>query len=500
MYCPDCGRKNRPSANFCLTCGYKLSKSAPPARRKASVSAKKPPSKPVVKKAKPKPAPKPKPALSVKPASSTTLAPPPAKRGLLPVGSVLDRRYEVQQHIATGGMGAIYRGEDTRLKTQVAIKEMLDFFHSHDERKYAIQRFREEALLLADLRHPNVPRVTDNFIENNRYYLIMDFVEGKSTEKIIQENQGAGLPLKDVAGWAVQICDVLYYLHTRTPPIIYRDMKPSNIMITAGNKVMLVDFGIARHFTPRRPGTMIGTHGYAPPEQYKGNTEPRSDLYALASTLHHLITGRDPTRAVPFKFKPVRELRGACSHKLEAVLKKALQNRVELRYTNADEMKKAFMETPEYSGAVENPATAPAPSMPPPPVYKQKSRPRSSIDAQNHFTRAKNLAEVGRFKRAKKELEKALKLSPDYPEAHSLMGFVKTRLGKPKDALPHLNQAIALNPGSATAHFYMGKAYARMGKIADSQKEFKIASRLDPQMFRKRNQGFLERLIDSLLS
>ncbi|MCD4782927.1 MAG: protein kinase [Candidatus Eremiobacteraeota bacterium] len=514
MFCPDCGLQNRDGAKFCATCGRSLKdlpayKPVPKKKRKTKKKAagKSQSNTPVKRTTPPQTStpPPPPPQIQI-----TTTPPLMTSSGLLKVGTIIDRRYEVTSHIATGGMGAIYKAEDTRLKTVVVIKEMLDFFHSHDERKYAIQRFREEALLLADLRHPNVPRVTDNFIENNRYYLIMDFVEGKNTDRLLRDNRGYGLPEDRIVRWAVQVCDVLDYLHTRVPPIIYRDMKPSNIMICDNDHVMLVDFGIARHFTPRRPGTMIGTQGYAPPEQYKGNTEPRSDLYALAATLHNLLSANDPTQGVPFNFKPIRYWRKDVSADMERILSKALNNRVELRYANAAEMKKEFValekkleSSPRHSSS---PPSRPSASRvartagkPMRPHIIHNSRQKSSIDAQNYFVRGKNYTEAGDLRRAKRELEKAIKLSPDYPEAHSLLGYILARQGRTVDAAKHLRKATAGASASATAHLYIGKAYARMGRIADSQKEYEIAKRLDPNIFSKKNQGFLEKLIRSLL-
>ncbi|MFP4499268.1 MAG: protein kinase domain-containing protein, partial [Vulcanimicrobiota bacterium] len=439
--------------------------------------------------------------------------------GTLSVGQVIDGRYKISQHVATGGMGAIYKGEDTRLKTTVAIKEMLDFFQSDDDRKYAIQRFQEEALLLADLRHPNIPRVTDHFIEKKRYYLIMDFIQGKSTEKILQENGGRGLPLDRTITWAFQICDVLHYLHSRQPPVIYRDMKPSNVMIQSNEKVMLVDFGIARHFSPRRPGTMIGTHGYAPPEQYKGNTEPRSDLYALAATLHHLISGNDPTQGVPFQFKPIREFRQDAPVMLENILKKALENRPQERFRDGNEMKLAFQNlfnsmkgvtaTGYVGGGQASSSGVNYPQrmrpqqikqIPSAPVYQQKQQDSAVVEAQKHYELAKRLIELGQFTRAKKELKRAVSLSPYYPEAHTLLGFVLTRQGKSKDAVRHLTQAVNLTPGSATAHFYLGKALSKIGRYDEAQKEFRIAGNLDPKVLSRNNESFLEKIIRSLLT
>lgn len=520
MFCPDCGLKNRDNAKFCRTCGKdfrNLPGYSPDTSKSAGKSAL-PSSPPMVQKAKQVNAPLPPPVQQTPP-------PPPQQQsfpsGVLNVGDMIDRRYRVDKHIATGGMGAIYKGEDTRLQTVVAIKEMIDFFQTEEDKNYAIKRFREEALLLADLRHPNIPRVTDNFVENDKYYLIMDFVEGKSAEKIIMENGGRGLPEARVLEWGIQICDVLDYLHSRTPPIIYRDMKPSNIMILNDDNVMLVDFGIARHFSPRRPGTMIGTHGYAPPEQYKGNTEPKSDLYALAATMHHLLTGNDPTKGVPFNFKPIRQWKPELSEGMERILEKALENLPDRRFNTAGEMKAELEKLKGGGGSVRSSVPSPQQSAPQP-VYRPQpvvaspplsSQPQSfvnqpppgqsynqEIDAQKHYEKGRSYFNAGSHNKALEELDKAVRLCPNHPQAQCLIGYVLLQMNNYPSALNHLLIAVTLAPKNALAHLYLGKAYARVGNIQESQKEYRIAERLDPGIFRQRSPGILEQIFRSILS
>ncbi len=517
MFCPDCGLKNRDNAKFCRTCGKDF-RSLPgysPGGKKSAAKSPPPASPSIAKQVKPMvnvTPPQPPPLQQV--SSTPDSYEPTFSSGVLNVGDLIDRRYRVVKHIATGGMGAIYKGEDTRLQTVVAIKEMIDFFQTEEDKNYAIKRFREEALLLADLRHPNIPRVTDNFIENNKYYLIMDFVEGKSAEKIIMENGGRGLPEQRVLEWGIQICDVLDYLHSHNPPIIYRDMKPSNVMILTDDNVMLVDFGIARHFSPRRPGTMIGTHGYAPPEQYKGNTEPKSDLYALGATMHHLLTGNDPTKGVPFNFKPIRQLRPELSEDMERILEKALENLPDKRFSTAGEMKKELENLRGGAGAnipaprqsIPQPVYQPPvqPISPQPASYVNQQTPRQSInqnaDAQKHYEKGKSYFNAGNLSKSLEELDKAVRLCPNHPQAQCLIGYVLLQMNNYSSALSHLLIAVTLAPKNALAHLYLGKAYARVGNIPESQKEYRIAERLDPGIFRQRSPGILEQIFRSILS
>ncbi|MCA9781905.1 MAG: serine/threonine protein kinase, partial [Candidatus Eremiobacteraeota bacterium] len=183
-----------------------------------------------------------------------------------------------------------------------------------------------EAQLLAQLDHANLPKVIDSFSERNRHYLVMEYVPGKTLEKRLAEAGGA-LPEREVYGYAVQLCDVLDYLHRQQPPIIFRDLKPANIMLKPDGRVKLIDFGIARHFKPGQSNDTqaMGTPGYAAPEQYgKGQSDARTDIYALGATLHHAITGRDPGQE-PFNFPAVRALNRTASAPFEAAIMKAVK-------------------------------------------------------------------------------------------------------------------------------------------------------------------------------
>lgn len=221
----------------------------------------------------------------------------------------VENRYQVLEIVNSGAMGCVYRARDLRLENTVALKKMLSSFSGDTERDYAIQRFRDEAHLLSKLHHSGLPNVIDYFTTDDPdmgetvHYLVMTFIEGKDLEALMAERHHLPLPVEDALDYFRQILEILDYLHTREPPIVYRDMKPSNIMLS-GAKIYLVDFGIARIFTPQKVGTLIGTPGYAAPEQYKGFSEPRSDLYSLGVVMHYLLTGLDPQDSTkpPFTF------------------------------------------------------------------------------------------------------------------------------------------------------------------------------------------------------
>jgi serine/threonine protein kinase len=244
--------------------------------------------------------------------------------GPLEPGVVLQQRYRVERLLGGGGMGMVYLAHDQRLSNRpCAIKEMVDHFIDAQQRLEANEYFAREADTLAQLKHSAIPAISDRFDQQNRHYLVMEYVEGRNLEEEIAQRSGP-LPEGLVIDIARQLCDVLAYLHGLQPPIIYRDLKPSNVMLTGNGRVVLVDFGIARLFKAQRKGTMIGTLGFAPPEQYQGIADPRSDLYSLGATLHYVLTGRDPEKYPPFSFPPVRELRPAVSSNLAGAIDRAL--------------------------------------------------------------------------------------------------------------------------------------------------------------------------------
>ncbi|HLO16903.1 MAG TPA: serine/threonine-protein kinase, partial [Anaerolineales bacterium] len=229
-------------------------------------------------------------------------SPPPRQ---LQAGVTLANRYSIQEVIGIGGMGSVYRARDMHFPNVtklVAVKEMINTAPDPLVRETIVQNFEREANLLATLHHPSIPRIYDYFTVESRSYLVLEFIHGKDLEAIINETNGF-LPESQVLSWAVELCDVLDYLHKHKPdPIIFRDMKPSNVMVNHNGDVMLVDFGIAKTFQTGIKGTMIGTEGYSPPEQYRGEATPSADIYALGATLHHALTRRDPRLEPPFSF------------------------------------------------------------------------------------------------------------------------------------------------------------------------------------------------------
>ena len=282
---------------------------------------------------------------------------------MLSNSTVLQGRYQIEEPIGIGGMSVVYRGRDLRFKDVArycAIKEMSQSASDSHTRQLNLKNFEREAGLLATLQHPAIPKVYDFFEEGGRIYLVLELIPGRDLESVLEES---GKPISEarVSAWAVQICDVLSYLHTHTPEtIVFRDMKPSNVMVVGEDRIVLIDFGIARNLNRSdRKGTMIGTEGYSPPEQYRGMAEPQGDLYALGATMHHLLTNTDPRMETPFTFqeRPIRQINPSVSTEMEALVVKSLEYDMTARWQSAGEMKRAIMAAVGVGGGTATPAT-----------------------------------------------------------------------------------------------------------------------------------------------
>ncbi len=362
LTCPKCKQENRDSARFCQFCGAQLRVQQICAR----CGTENPPNARFCIQCA---------------APLSTPVDPSLHTGAIPPATLLGGRYSIMRKLGHGGMGAVYLVSDVRLSGKLwAVKEMSDAAITDPlEKQNAVQAFKHEAALLATLEHPNLTKVVDFFADLGKHFLVMDYIEGQTLAELLQTRQKP-FSEHEVLPWAEQLCHVLHYLHSRPQPIIFRDLKPGNIMLDRMGRVKLIDFGIARLFKPgkQRDTMSYGTSGYAPPEQYgKGQTDVRSDIYALGATLHHLLTLRDPADQ-PFRFPSIRSLNPSVSAHVDEAIMKAVEQEPEKRWQCVDDFAAALC-------AASQPANAPVPheeavSLPPtrlaaPPTETERSSP-----------------------------------------------------------------------------------------------------------------------------
>ncbi len=287
-------------------------------------------------------------------------APPRLGTGELKPQKVVEKRYQVVSLIAQGGMGAVYLVRDMKFSDAAlgheifcALKEMSQSAFPPDQLQDAVRMFESEARMLGYLKHSNLPRVTDFFEFESNHYLVMEYIKGETLEAILIKNKGP-LKIATVLKWANQLLGVLQFLHDQNPPIVYRDLKPSNIMLEESSGLLkIIDFGIARFQRKRTSKNLlqaglsiddagIGTPGYAAPEQWKkGEPLPQSDIYSLGVVLHQLLTNYDPT-TTPFVLSPIQSLNPKVPTKIADVIAKAYAPKLSDRYLTMKDFQNSF--------------------------------------------------------------------------------------------------------------------------------------------------------------
>ncbi len=393
------------------------------------------------------------------------------------------KRYRIERMVASGGMGAVYRAIDKRFNKPCAVKEMLDDFQSESERAQSVEWFSREASLLLELNHQCIPRVRDFFVDGGRHYLVMDFIEGRTLGEVLEQeavvagaNGVRGVTEARARQWGQQLCSVLHYLHRLSPPIIFRDLKPTNIMVTDKDDIKLIDFGIARTFQSQRQATIIMTVGYAPQEQLVGNPEPRSDLYALGATLYRILTRHDASNNKPtiFSFPPLRSLRPDVSPAFEHVIMRALAMFPDQRWPNAGEMERAIMNLPPLPiGPIVAPARTelrPLANPNTPNSVRSPSGPNNgpvSPPAQlgvngpagQQIIAATNAVLAGRVDEAYTLVQRAYVLEPNNALVHKLFGQVFARRQQADPAVQAYSRSLQLNVEDAETHKLLGDVW-----------------------------------------
>ena len=260
---------------------------------------------------------------------------------MLKVGDLIDGKYKILNEIGRGGMSTVYLAINEKANKPWAVKEVRK--NGISNRELVKQSLMVEINLLKKLKHKGLPSIVDIIDQQDNYLIVMDYIEGITLENIMQE-EGVQ-PQEKVVDWAIQLCDVLQYLHTRKPAIIYRDMKPSNIMLRSDGSVVLIDFGTAREFKERHveDTTCLGTQGYAAPEQFggMGQTDERTDIYSLGATMYRLVTGHNPSEP-PYEMYPITHWNPRLSTGLEGIIAKCTSKDPKSRYQSVQEVRYAL--------------------------------------------------------------------------------------------------------------------------------------------------------------
>ncbi len=435
----------------------------------------------------------------------------------LPNGTVLDNRYRILELLGEGGMGSVYKAENQRMPGPLwAIKELLiEAFADPQELREAVERFEKESTLMGQLTilpHPRLPRVIDRFTENGRYYFVMEFVPGKSLDRILEEAKHP-LPERQVVEWAIQVCEALSFIHSQTPPVILRDLKPGNIMVTPQGEVKLIDFGIARIWKPGQKSNTenLGTMTYASPEHLgqTGQTDARSDIYSLGATMYHLLTNEEPTPLDTPSPGSMRARNPALGQRVEEIVIKCMQLDPNRRFQSAAAMQTALqscLPAPASAGvhaasANHVPSAAPSPgaTLVVPiggkvcPVCGYINRATAKFCALDGKPLPGDAALAGAAQHARQAVVVggAAKnpapagrggLNPNAARADALydQGLREYNNGNYKDALVHIREAVQLDSPTYPRYYKLGETYRRLNQLHDAIGAFQKAASIRP--------------------
>ncbi|HEY7092292.1 MAG TPA: protein kinase [Ktedonobacterales bacterium] len=449
-------------------------------------------------------------------------------------GTVLANRYRVLARLGEGGMGSVYQVEDLKRPSVVyALKALLDDTNtSPEDMAWAAKRFDEEITLLSRLSHPRIPAFVDRFTEGGRRYFVMEYIPGMTLEQR-QEHAHAPLPERDVLGWMVGVCDVLAYLHSQRPPIIVRDLKPGNIMVTPSSDVRLIDFGIARTYKAGKASNTenLGTMTYASPEHLgQTQTDARSDIYSLGATIYHLLTNAEPVPLETPAPGQVRKYQPGLSEATERVVIRAMKLNAAERFQTAVEFREALracldalpapVGVATSSGTVSPTPRTAVPAHPAPsggvicprcgffnrsgarfcandgvplvpsakrPPAKPASRPQAApatrivptaTTADLYARKATEAFGAGKYLQAVQQSEAAITQGRATYDVYLLLGRAQRQLGRAGEAAQAFAEAGRLRP-SAEAAYQEGMAWREAGEALQAQLAFSRARQLD---------------------
>ena len=341
MNCPECGHKNNETSTFCVICGSQLIKANVFRADDYKSDVKK-------DKASPTGVVFPGTAVKEKPKERET---------------VQGGRYILLEKLGEGGMGRIYLSKDTKMDSLVVIKELLPIFITHSEREYLEKRFQEEAKILFRLDYRGLPKVIDFFCEEEKMYIIMQYIEGQNLQQLVKEREVQRITIDECLEWMSSLLDIVDYLHSQDPPIIHRDIKPKNVMLNNRSEIFLVDFGLARTLSSMtRTKTSVGTYGYSSPEHYSGKFELSSDIFSLGATFHHLLSGDNPQHRDTFEYPPLKEYIDDFPDGLQRIFDRMLSIRKSARFPTVKELRQALTEFREEKEKISSPGSEAKPS------------------------------------------------------------------------------------------------------------------------------------------
>jgi len=405
---------------------------------------------------------------------------------LIPVSSVIRKRYKVEAILRQGPYSAVVKALDGNRGREVALKEVLLPETGPAAIESTIQGFKAKAGLLFHMSHPSLARVTDFFVESGKCYIVMDFIHGQDLQTIIDERNYTPLPQSQVLKWLIRILDALDYLHSHTPQLLFQDLKPSHIMISARGPVFLVDFGVSDYFKSLKSGGLFGTPGFAAPEQYKGFSDHRSDIYSLGAILHYLLSGINPAspNRPPFLFQGIRDVNPHVSSSFEKLIMSMLQMKIDDRPASVRQIIASLNSLGRDSGRS-------------PDMFKRgiarynqgefesaiKSFKQSILlDPENvkaYLWRGMCNEGLGNVDSAIKDYTNALEIDFNYISALCKRGGVFLLQGENDKALLDFSRAVELDPNYAEAFKGRGLVYKEIGKFQEAIRDFDMALKID---------------------
>lgn len=447
-FCPDCGRISSDRAKFCISCGSEIKKET--VKRKEATSS------------------------NEKTPDYSGISENPLKR--IPDGTTLQDRYKILRMVGEGGMGRVYEAYDQNFQEKAALKEMLVTATSEEELEYARNLFNNESKILLRLKHPKIPNIYDFFSIGNRCFIAMEFIEGETLSSIINR---MGMLNEDILiNKSIDICDILSYLHDLEPPVVFRDLKPQNLMVKTGGEIYMIDFGIAREIN-KMTGTAIGTVGYTAPEVYDKKIDRRSDLYSLGALMHYALSGSDPQDRPPFTFSeyPVGRYRKTI-YDWQPILERLLTRRPDDRYSNAAEVKSALEALRDNAKSGDSVKKAKRPPV------KTKSNKAGSViddDADGWIIKGVSLINLKRFGEALECFEKAISIDPGNAVIWNDIGVALDGLERYEESTLSYERAIEIKPDYINALNNKGLSFQKRSMPAEALLCFDKALEYDPQ-------------------